>query len=109
MLSAMSCSSAWSGISTPGKRANCPIGIDTSGVEVAPGSVKFALVNDPWAGFAPTLDAATLKASGQLPLVVDVTATVTANGLTTDATQRLEATRTYTVDLAQEPLAVAWS
>lgn len=94
---------------TESRPADCPIGIDTSGVEVAPGSVKFALANDPWAGFAPTLDAATLKASGQLPLVVDVTATVTANGLTTDATQRLEATRTYTVDLTQNPLAVVWS
>ena len=55
------------------------------------------------------LDPATLQVTGRIHLSVDATATVTQNGLSTDATQRLEADRGYTVDLRQQPLAVVWS
>ena len=94
---------------TESRPADCPFGVATDNVEVAPGSVRFALVNDPWAGFSPALDPATLQVTGRIHLSVDATATVTQNGLSTDATQRLEADRGYTVDLRQQPLAVVWS
>ena len=94
---------------TEARPANCPFGVRTDDVEVTPGSVKFALVNDPWAGFAPSLDAATLSATGQFPYVIDATATVAQNGLTTEGTTRIERPVTYTVDLSKSPLAVVWS
>ena len=94
---------------TESRPANCPFGVRTDNVEVAPGSVRFALANDPWADFHPALDPATMRVTGRLHLSVDATATITQNGLSTDATQRLEADRTYTVALTQQPLAVVWS
>ena len=94
---------------TESRPANCPFGVSTDGVEVAPGSVKFALVNDPWAAFAPTLDPATLVASGTLPIQVNATATVTRDGLTADATTTQTADRGYAVDLTKDPAVVTWS
>ncbi|QIK72841.1 hypothetical protein G7070_11855 [Propioniciclava coleopterorum] len=95
--------------STEARPADCPFGVRTDDVEVTPGSVKFALVNDPWAGFAPTLDAANLSATGPLAYVIDATATVSQNGLTTEGTTRLERAVAFTVDLTKDPLVVVWS
>ena len=52
---------------------------------------------------------ATLSATGQFPYVIDATATVAQNGLTTEGTTRIERPVTYTVDLSKSPLAVVWS
>lgn len=88
----------------------CPFGVLTDNVEVAPGSVRFAAANDPWAGFAPTFDPDAMTAKGTLHSQVNATATVTANGVTIEgATIALAADRTYTVDLTREPLTVAWA
>lgn len=89
--------------------ANCPFGVAKGDVEIAPGSVKFALVNNPWANAAPTLDMAKRSATGQISYVINATATVTRGGLTTDSTQRLERTVHYSVDLSKEPMPVTWS
>lgn len=94
---------------TESRPPNCPFGVSTEGVEVAPGSVKFASVNDPWAGFAPTLDPATLVASGTFPMQVNATATVTRDGLTTEAATSQTADRGYAVDLTKDPAVVTWS
>lgn len=93
---------------TEARPANCPFGVRTDDVEVTPGSVKFALVNDPWAGFAPTLDLATLTATGQISYEIDATATVARNGLTTEGTVRVARPVTYTVTLGDNPK-VTWS
>lgn len=95
--------------STDSRPANCPFGVATGDVEIAPGSVKFALINNPWAQFAPTLDIAKHTATGQLSYVIDATATVTRGGLTTDSKHRLERTVRYSVDLSKEPMPVVWS
>ena len=94
---------------TESRPANCPFGVDTTGVEVAEGSVKFAQVNDPWAGFAPTLDPETMLATGTFPFEVNATATVSRDGLTTEATAPMKGERTYTVDLTKQPATVTWS
>lgn len=95
--------------STESRPANCPFGVSTDGVEVTPGSVRFTLVNDPWAGFAPTLDPATLVASGTFNQQLTATATVSRDGLTTDATTALNNDRGYAVDLTKDPATVSWS
>lgn len=94
---------------TVSRPANCPFGVDTTGVEVAEGTVKFALANDPWAGFAPALDLDTLVANGRFTYQVNATATVTKDGLTTEATAPLSTERGYAVDLTKEPATVTWS
>lgn len=95
--------------STESRPVNCPFGVGTEDVEVAEGSVRFAPVNDPWAGFAPTLDPATMVASGTIPYQVNATATVSKDGLTTEATALLSGDRGYAVDLTQDPAVVTWS
>ena len=93
---------------TESRPANCPFGVSTDGVEVAEGSVRFAAANDPWAGFAPTLDPAAMTAGGTIPFIVNATATVSRDGLTTDATTVLQGDRGYNVDLTQDPAVVTW-
>ena len=93
---------------TESRPANCPFGVSTDGVEVAEGSVRFAGANDPWAAFAPVLDPAAMTAGGKIPFTVNATATVTRDGLTTEATTVLNGERGYTVDLTQDPAVVTW-
>lgn len=94
---------------TDSRPANCPFGVSTEGVEVAPGSVRFSLANDPWAAFAPELDPQTLTARGTIPFTVNATATVTANGLTGQASvPPMQAERGFSVDLTAEPLVTTW-
>ncbi len=88
--------------------ADCPFGVNTEGAEVTPGSVRFTLANDPWAGFAPTLDPATPSVSGSIHLVINASATVTFEGRTGEVSRVLESDRGYLVDLTRDPLAVAW-
>lgn len=94
--------------STESRPANCPFGVSTEGVELTPGSVRFTLNGDPWPGVNPALDPATMTAGGTFPFSVTATATVTLNGLTTEATTPLNAERGYSVDLTQDPLLVTW-
>lgn len=94
---------------TESRPANCPFGVGAEGVEVADGSVRFSLSNDPWEGFAPTLDPATLQATGTFHYEINATATVTREGLSLDATLPLVGDRGYEVDLAQQPAVVTWS
>lgn len=94
---------------TESRPVNCPFGVATDGVEVTPGSVRFALTNDPWAGFAPALDPKTLVASGTFPLQLTATATLTRDGLTAEVTTPLAYDRGYAVDLTQDPAVVTWS
>lgn len=93
---------------TEAQPAHCPFGASTEGVDVAEGSVRFTLVNDPWAGFAPTLDPDTLIASGTFPYSIDATATITRDGMTMDAPTHLAADRGYEVDLTKAPAVVTW-
>lgn len=94
---------------TESRPVGCPFGVGVDGVEVQEGSVKFALVNDPWAGFAPTLDPETLVASGTFSYDMTATATVSREGLSTQATIPLKADRGYAVDLSKNPAVVTWS
>lgn len=87
--------------------ANCPFGVRTDNVEVAPGSVRFALANG--RGRTSTLPStpATMRVTGRLPLR-------RCHGdhhakRSRGRHQRLEADRTYTVALTQQPLAIVWS
>lgn len=94
---------------TVSRPVNCPFGVDTTGVEVAEGTVKFNLASDPWAEFVPTLDPDTLVASGRFSYLINATATVTKDGLTTEATAPLSTERGYAVDLTKDPATVTWS
>ncbi|MFT3875776.1 MAG: hypothetical protein QM708_05055 [Propioniciclava sp.] len=94
--------------STVSRPADCPFGFSEDGVEIAPDSVRFSLTNDPWADFAPTVDPATLLASGTFHFEVTGTATATAFGLTGDVSRSQVADRAYEVDLSKDPRVVVW-
>lgn len=93
---------------TVSRPADCPFGVSTEGVEIAPDSVRWRLTNDPWAGFAPTVDPSSLVASGTFHLEITGTATVTINGLTGEVSQPFAQDRAFEVDLAQSPAVVVW-
>lgn len=93
---------------TESRPANCPFGVSTDGVQVAEGSVRFTGVNNPWEGFAPTLDPGAMTVAGKIPFEVRATATVSRGGLSMDATTALRGERGYTVDLNQDPAVVSW-
>lgn len=93
---------------TVSRPVGCPFGLSDEGVEVAPDSVRFTLTNDPWAGFAPSLDPASLIASGSLHYEITATATVTVNGLTGQLSQPFTQDRAFEVDLTQTPAVVVW-
>lgn len=94
--------------STESQPAGCPFGVSGDGAEIAPGSVRFQLTNDPWAGFAPALDPATLTASGTFVFHVTATATVTFEGRTGEVQAPMQVERGYSVDLTRDPLEVTW-
>ena len=88
--------------------SDCPFGVDPVDATVTPGSVRFVLNNDPWAGFAPTLDVAAQEASGLISFDITAYAEVTYNGITGQVQQPIPAERGWTVDLSAEPLTVSW-
>ncbi|MDO5535884.1 MAG: hypothetical protein Q4F65_14705, partial [Propionibacteriaceae bacterium] len=94
--------------STDSRPVDCPFGVDTEGVEVGEGGVRFTPTNNPWETFAPTLNPDDLTATGTIPYAVNATATVTRDGLTTEATVPLNGERGYTVDLTQDPAGLTW-
>lgn len=95
--------------STQSRPVGCPFGVETEHVEIGADGVHYALVNDPWEGFAPSFDPQTQSATGSFTFEVTATATVTFEGRSGLMTAPLQATRSYAVDLAAEPLAVVWS
>lgn len=96
--------------STESQMDGCPFGVDPGDAEVKPGSVRFDLKNDPWKDFAPDLDPTTLKATGTVTFDINVTATVTFDGRTSDAASlSMSVDRTWAVDLSQDALTVNWT
>lgn len=88
---------------------NCPFGVDPGGVAIVDNQVEYELKNDPWAGFSPTLDVATLTASGVIHFEIDGSAVVSFEGRTGRVRANVDNDRTYTVDLTRDPLTVVWS
>ena len=87
----------------------CPWQIDETGVQIAPDSVTYTLKNDPWAGYAPTLDLATMSAKGVVHYTVDAAATITTADRSGEVTATLDRDTLVAVDLTTTPLAVTWS
>ncbi|MDN5570010.1 MAG: hypothetical protein L0G22_01925 [Propionibacteriaceae bacterium] len=97
--------------STESLPANCPFGVDAGeGVVVEDGSVRFSVNNDPWEGFAPALDPATMTASGTIHMNMGATANVTYNGLVNpESSVNFEVDRAYAVNVIDDPMVVTWS
>lgn len=95
--------------STVSAPPGCPWQIDETGVQVTPGSVRYVLKNDPWVGFTPTLDLATLTAKGIAHLTIDATANITAPDRSGDVTATIDRDTPVTVDLTAQPLKVTWA
>lgn len=93
---------------TVSRPADCPFGVSTEGVEIAPDSVRWTLTNDPWDGFTPTVDPSSLLASGAFYYEITGTATVTINDLTGEVSQPFAQHRDFEVDLTQSPAVVVW-
>ena len=93
---------------TVSRPADCPFGVATDGVDIAPDSVRWTLTNDPWTGFAPTVDPSSLIAGGTFHFELTGTATVTINGLTGEVSQPFAYDRAFEVDLTQSPAVVVW-
>lgn len=87
----------------------CPWSLDEKGATVKPGSVRYSLENDPWKGFEPTLDLATMTARGRVTVEVEATATVTFEGRTGEVTAPIDFTSTLVSDLTTRPYTVAWT
>lgn len=86
----------------------CPWRMDETNVQVTPGSVRYALKNDPWSAFTPTLDVATLTAKGVAQPAFDAAAHVTAPDRSGDVVVTLTLDTPVTIDLASNPLKVTW-
>lgn len=87
----------------------CPWQIDEAGVQVTPNSVRYALKNDPWAEFTPTLDLKTLTAKGVAHYTLTATANVTTPDRSGDLTATLDRDTPVTIDLTAQPLKVTWA
>ena len=88
---------------------NCPFGVDPGPVTIENNQVSYQLQNDPWAGFTPTLDVATLTASGTIHFEIDAHAVASFDGRTGNVKADVDADRAYAVNLTQDPLTVTWS
>lgn len=86
----------------------CPWSLEAGGVTVTEGSIRYRLVNDPWLGFAPGLNAATMRAEGVVRVSVEATANATFQDRTGDVVLPFERDATVTVDLRRDPLTAAW-
>ena len=87
----------------------CPWSLDEKGAAVKAGSVRYALDNNPWKGFKPTLDLSTMTARGPVTVKVEATATVTFEGRTGEVTAPIDFRSTIVSDLTQAPLTVSWT
>lgn len=87
----------------------CPWTLDEKGATVKAGSVRYSLENDPWKGFEPTLDLATMTARGKVRVEVEARATVTFEGRTGEVTRPVEFDSTLVTDLTTRPYTVAWT
>lgn len=88
--------------------AGCPWALDETNVTVAPDSVRYKLLNDPWTAWTPTLDLATMTAKGIAHYTVDATATITVGELSGDGTIRIDRDTLPVVDLTSNPMKVVW-
>ncbi len=86
----------------------CPWQIDTSGVTIADDAVTYQATNDPWADFTPTVDLATLTASGTAHYEFTATAHISAPDREGEVTAKVSQDTPVTIDLASDPLKVTW-
>ena len=87
----------------------CPWVLNEKGATVKPGSVRYALVNDPWKAFKPTLDLATMTARSPIKVKIEATAAVTFEGRTGQVTAPIEFDSKVVSDLTSSPLPIAWT